>query len=66
MSKTQERDKNLGGRPRVDSTPITLRVHPRSLAALDNWRREQPDIPTRPEAVRRIIDETLRAKGLLN
>jgi hypothetical protein len=28
-------------------------------AAIDNWRRNQPDIPTRPEAVRRLLAEAL-------
>ena len=49
------------GRPRVDATPITVRVHPPQLAALDAWISEQsePNM-SRPEAARRLIDAGLR------
>jgi hypothetical protein len=41
----------------MDSTiPLTLRLSPEQLAALDNWRREQTDLPGRPEAVRRLME----------
>lgn len=26
------------------------------LAAIDEWRKTQPDLPTRPEAVRRLVE----------
>jgi hypothetical protein len=29
------------------------------LEALDDWRRKQRDVPTRPEAVRRIVAESI-------
>lgn len=51
--------KNKGGRPRVDATPITVRMPPDQLARLDAWASEQPDKPTRPEAVRRLVDKGL-------
>jgi hypothetical protein len=40
---------------------IPLNVHfPEDIIrALDNWRREQPDLPTRQEAIRRIIAATV-------
>lgn len=47
------------GRPRTDAVPITLRLRPSAIAAIDNWRREQPDLPTRPEAVRRLVEKAL-------
>jgi hypothetical protein len=31
-------------------------------AALDDWRRKQPDIPTRSEAIRRLLEQALKAK----
>jgi hypothetical protein len=65
MSKTSKPGENKGGRPRTDATPVTLRVYPASLAALDNFRREETDVPTRPEAVRRLVDDALRARGFL-
>jgi len=48
------------GRPPVDTEPVNVRLPRDSITALDDWRRQQPDLPTRPEAVRRLIDEALR------
>jgi hypothetical protein len=31
------------------------------IASLDNWRREQSDLPSRPEAIRRLIELGLKA-----
>lgn len=31
--------------------------------ALDRWRERQPDVPSRLEAMRRIIGERLKADG---
>jgi hypothetical protein len=33
------------------------------LAALDEWRRHEKDIPTRSEAARRLIAQALKASG---
>ena len=30
--------------------------------ALDNWRRKQSDLPSRPEAVRRLLADALKRK----
>lgn len=57
MSETSTKSK--GGRPRVDATPITVRVPPSQLASLDAWREAQPDKPSRPEAVRRLVEKGL-------
>jgi hypothetical protein len=46
--------------------PILVRVTPAQLKALDNWRRKEPDIPTRPEAVRRLLDKALSGAGSQN
>lgn len=56
--------KNKGGRPRVDATPITVRVPPDQLQRLDAWAADQPDKPTRPEAVRRLVDKGLSGDPL--
>jgi hypothetical protein len=49
--------KKSRGRPKVDSTvPLSVRLSPEQLAALDAWRREQTDLPGRPEAVRRLME----------
>jgi hypothetical protein len=31
------------------------------LAAIDEWRRHQPDLPPRAEAIRRLADQALKA-----
>jgi hypothetical protein len=39
--------------------PVQVRLKDNLLSAVDAWRRAQPDLPTRPEAVRRLIDKQL-------
>jgi len=34
--------------------PVLVRLQPDQLAILDDWRRKQPDLPTRAEALRRL------------
>jgi hypothetical protein len=36
-----------------------VRVQPPLMAALDSWRALQGDEPSRPEAIRRIVERTL-------
>jgi len=36
--------------------PITVRLQPDQLAALDAWIEAQPERPTRPEAIRRFVE----------
>jgi hypothetical protein len=33
------------------------------VAAIDAWRRSQPDLPNRSEAIRRLVELGLKAKG---
>jgi hypothetical protein len=33
-----------------------------ALKSLDDWRRQQDDLPGRPEAIRRLVEIGLRAK----
>lgn len=52
--------KKSRGRPATGTgTPITLRLQPEPLAAVDAWREDQPDKPTRPEAIRRLVEKGL-------
>jgi hypothetical protein len=45
------------GRPATGvGDPITVRLHEKALALLDEWRRQQPDLPSRPEALRRLAE----------
>jgi hypothetical protein len=46
----------------VNATPVTLRLHPDQLHALDSWRAGQKDHPGRPEAIRRLLQQAL-ARG---
>ncbi|GAA5664523.1 hypothetical protein Brsp07_03015 [Brucella sp. NBRC 14130] len=55
--------KNKGGRPRVNATPITVRVPPNLLAILDSLAAETAS--TRPEALRFAFAEWAEAYGLL-
>ena len=55
------------GRPRVDATPITVRVLPADVAAIDAWISAQPEPrPSRPEAIRLALKDWLTGLGLLH
>lgn len=56
--------KNPVGRPPVNATPITVRVPPDMLAAVDNFVDERAGI-TRPEAVRLILKRWLTDNQML-
>ena len=55
--------KSRRGRPAVDSEAINVRMTVDSLSKLDDWRRKQEDLPGRPEAIRRLVELGLKAKG---
>jgi hypothetical protein len=42
-----------------------MRVSPSFLKMIDDWRRKQPDLPSRAEAIRRLVEQALgrRAKS---
>lgn len=51
---------NSRGRPATGKgTPVTVRLQPDQLAALDAWIGKQSQPMTRPEAVRRILQDHL-------
>ena len=55
------------GRPRVDSTPINLRLPPDLISGLDHLIADMPDQNlTRPEAIRQVLADHLRATGHLD
>lgn len=54
---TSKTDKNKGGRPRVDATPITLRLRPELLEWVDAERAKLDPEPTRPEFIRQVLEE---------
>jgi hypothetical protein len=39
--------------------PFQMRVSPEWLAILDDWRRKQSDLPSRAEAIRRLVERGL-------
>jgi len=49
-------------RPKQTGTLLGVRLQPDQLVALDAWISTQPDAPTRPEAVRRLIAAALGEK----
>lgn len=40
--------------------PFQMRYDDEWMARIDEWRRKQPDIPSRAEAIRRIVDMVLK------
>lgn len=42
---------------------INIRVDDEFLRKLDDWRRTEVDLPGRPEAIRRIVDEKILKTG---
>ena len=43
---------------------ILVRMPQEQIDAIDELRRQEKDIPSRPEMIRRIIEERLKAAGL--
>ena len=39
-----------------------VRLQREPLAVIDNWRRKQLDQPSRPEAIRRLVEQGLKGK----
>lgn len=53
------------GRPKVGATPVTVRIPPDVLAMLDEFASQEPDTPSRPEALRRILRDWLVNRGYM-
>jgi metal-responsive CopG/Arc/MetJ family transcriptional regulator len=47
------------GRPPVDSEAVNVRLPRDMLDAVDAFRRNEDDLPTRPEAIRRLVEKAL-------
>jgi hypothetical protein len=41
---------------------VYVRCSPSMVKAIDDWRRSEPDLPTRAEALRRIAARALKVK----
>src|SRR4051794_1121942 len=58
-------NKKIIGRPRTGvGTLVGQRWHDADLEPIDNWRAKQPDLPSRAEAIRRLVGIGLAAKDL--
>jgi hypothetical protein len=55
MASTLSVTKKSRGRPRTGSTRVVVRFASDKLAAIDAWALAQPDLPARPEALRRLV-----------
>lgn len=47
-------------RPTTTGTPVMMRLQAELLEFVDDFRRKQPDLPNRPEAIRRILEAAKR------
>jgi hypothetical protein len=56
--------KKKRGRPATGKDPLTaLRLPPDLTKAIEKWAVDQPDEPNRSEAIRRLVELGLKAKG---
>jgi len=46
----------------TENPQISVRIDSNLLKRLDNWRREQDDLPGRPEAIRRLLEIALDSR----
>lgn len=64
MSSISDIEKKRGrGRPAKDVVPVLVRIPAPQAEALDAWRDGQEDKPSRPEAIRRLVELSLKAKA---
>jgi len=53
--------KSRRGKPPVERKEIKIRIAVDAIKSLDAWRRQQDDVPGRPEAIRRLVEIGLEA-----
>ena len=52
------------GRPPTGQDPVTaVRLSPALKLQIEDWAKQQPDNPLRSEAIRRLVEMALTAKG---
>lgn len=44
-----------------ETIPVMVRLSADQAKAIDDWRRSQTDLPGRPEAIRRLVEQALTA-----
>jgi len=50
------------GRPEMFPVKFQMAITEEMRSSLDDWRRQQPDLPSRLEAVRRLLEKALVRK----
>ena len=60
MVKSRDNMKTQKPRATETGTLVGVRLQAPQLAALDAWRKNQDDLPTRPEAVRRLLEAAVQ------
>ena len=48
--------------PLIHDRPFQMRASAEFLQKVDDWRRAQPDLPSRAEAIRRLVEIALEAQ----
>ena len=56
------KESTLKKRPPEPGKPVMVRLQPDMLAAIDDWRRKQTDMPSRAHALRLLADLAIKAK----
>lgn len=56
-------DEHPKQRSSTTGTLVGTRFQAPLLEAIDSWRKAQDDLPTRPEAVRRLVELGMTLKG---
>ena len=56
---TVQTRKRRGPKPTGKGVNVGVRLQPDQLAKVDQWRERQDDTPTRPEAIRRLVEKAL-------
>jgi hypothetical protein len=46
----------------VTGEPVLVRIQPDMAKRIDGWRARQDDLPSRPEAIRRLVEQGLGGK----
>lgn len=53
------------GRPKKDTKPMNVRMDMSWFKTIDDMRRREPDLPTAPEMVRRILAREFERQELI-
>ena len=59
MMSTSKCERFIMAPPKKDTEALTLRLPRNMIEAIDDRRRLEPDLPTRPEMIRRALYEWL-------